>query len=117
MGSILLRRTDAPSSFWFHCFIELKKSIAEVRSINERIISSRIDAKTKNVNLIYVYISISTSKESEIMKVYAQIQKIFDIVPTRERLIVMGDFNAKIGVGTDPPACGLFILGVQNKGD
>lgn len=82
---------------------KLKKSITEVRPINKRIITIIIDANPNPINLIHVYMPTSTSADSEIMEVYAQIQKIIDIVPAGESVIVMGDYNAKIGQGTEHP--------------
>ena len=56
-----------------------------------------MDAKPKPVNLIQVYMLILATEDEDVMNVYALIQNIVDSIPERERLIVVGDFNAKIG--------------------
>jgi len=47
--------------------------------------------------------------------VYTKIQKEIDEILKRERLVIMGDFNAKIGSNKVHVACGKFGLGETNE--
>jgi hypothetical protein len=94
---------------------ELKEAVTEIRPISDRVITMRMDAKPRPLNLVQAYFPTSASEEDEVKEVYASIQRVVDSIPGRERLIVMGDFNAKIGANHAHPACGKFGLGDTNE--
>ena len=83
---------------------KFKKAVTEVRPINDRLITMRINAKPQPINIIQVYMPTSTSEVDDVVKVYAKMQNIIECSPSNEKLIIMGDLNAKIGEDTEHPA-------------
>ena len=48
-------------------------------------------------------------------KLYRELQRLVDQCSKKEILLLIGDFNAKVGEDTDRRGCGTFGLGVQNE--
>lgn len=94
---------------------KVKKAINEVRPTSNCIISMRLDAKPTPAIFLQVYMPTSTSEEVDVMRVYEEQQSILASTHSRDRLIVMGDFNAKMGKGTQHATCGMFELGELNE--
>ena len=61
-----------------------------------------------------VYMPTTNSDDEEVLELYAEMQKIIDECPKKDRIVVMGDFNAQIGKGTIHNACGVFGHGRIN---
>eukprot|EP00914_Ancora_sagittata_P034052 GHVO01068819.1.p1 GENE.GHVO01068819.1~~GHVO01068819.1.p1 ORF type:complete len:252 (-),score=25.77 GHVO01068819.1:1134-1889(-) len=93
----------------------VKEAITEVRPVSNRVMAMRVEARPRALHFIRVHMPTSASEEEEVKKVYADIQKIIDNIPKRERLVVMGDFNSKIGADCQHEACGKFGLGETNE--
>ncbi len=71
----------------------------------------RLNAKPKPINIIQVYFQTSDCEDEEVLTMYEELQRTLDSVPKQERLMIIGDFNAKIGENTSHRACGMFDLG------
>ncbi|XP_037789964.1 craniofacial development protein 2-like [Penaeus monodon] len=103
------------------CFISsqllagIKEAVTEVRPVNDRVILARLDAKPRPMNIIQVYLPTTAGEEVEVKDVYAKIQREIDEIPKIERLVIMGDFNTKIGSIKDHVACGKFGLTETNE--
>ena len=67
------------------------------------------------INLIQAYLPTSAAEEEEVRNVYADMQRAIDDIPKRESLVIMGDFNAKIGINEGHVACGKHGLGETNE--
>ena len=87
----------------------------KVEPINERVILMKINSKPKPINTIQVYFPTSESDEDIVLEVYSDLQKVLRNCPKNDRMVVMGDFNAKIGANTRHTACGMFGLGETNE--
>ena len=76
--------------------------ITEVCPVSDRIIRMRMDAKPQPINIIQVYMPTSTSEDEEVFKVYAETQKVVDMIPKKENLrfwsFCSGRKTSKIGV-------------------
>ena len=75
-------------------------NIEEYRTVNDRILMVRVNAKPRNISIIQVYAPTTTNLEEDIDRFYGEVEKIIRKVPRRDILIVMGDFNAKVGKQT-----------------
>lgn len=73
---------------------ESKNGVAII-AVSDRIVSVKIGATPMNLNIIQVYTPTSTLTEKELDTFYGELT--VNKVPKREIMIVMGDFNAKIG--------------------
>jgi hypothetical protein len=77
-----------------------QQSGSEWEAINERIIKIRLNCTPINITVIVVYSPVnptnrSTSDISD--KFYFDLQETLDNVPTTDMLMLMGDFNARVG--------------------
>ena len=68
------------------------------------------------VNFIQVYAPTSVHSDQEAEQFYDMLQSQVEKVPKKEKVIIMGDFNAKIGsdFNTWSPTMGKFGLGQIN---
>ena len=90
-------------------------AITAVTPVSELIIPPRVEAKPKAINIIQVYFRTSDADDDDIRQMYAIVQDRIADCSKKERLIVVGDFNAKIGEDTCRQACGKFGLGELNN--
>ena len=94
---------------------KIAKSVMKVEPINERVILMKINSKPKPINIIQVYFPTGELDEDIVLEVYSDLQKVLRKCPKNDRIVVMGDFNAKIGANTRHTACGMFGLGETNE--
>ena len=84
--------------------------------VNEWIISIRLNGKQRNITIAQVYVPTSQADEEEIEKFYAKLQSMIDVINNRDVLIIMGDFNAKLGKGSKTTKLiGPYGLGERNE--
>ena len=91
------------------------RAITAVTPISERIMMIRINAKPSPVNIIQVYFPTTDANDDEVISMYKKVQDLVDGCAKKERLLVIGDFNAKIGENTCRQSCGKFGLGETNE--
>ena len=94
-----------------------QKAYIEHKAINSRLISVSLKGQHKNVKIIHVYAPDSSHSDEEVEEFYSQLEEETHTVRTNEIVIVIGDFNSKIG--SDPTGyedvIGKFGLGTQNE--
>ena len=86
--------------------------------ISERMITLRIYmAPNRFITLINVYAPTMTYPDEEKEAFYSQLRETIQSVPQPDRLILMGDFNARVGSDcrTWSPVLGKFGKGQQNS--
>lgn len=74
-----------------------KHSVLGYHPINDRIISIKLSALPAPLNVIQIYAPTSSAKDEEIEDFYCQLESTVSKIPKRELLLIIGDFNAKIG--------------------
>lgn len=72
-------------------------SVLGYNPVNDRIISIKLNASPISINIIQVYAPTSAADDDVVETFYNQLETCMSQVPKREILIVLGDFNAKIG--------------------
>ena len=82
---------------------------------NDRTISIRFQGKTFNITVIQAYAQTSNAEEAEVERFYEDLQDILELIPKKDVLFIIGDWNAKIGSHETPGVTGKFGLGVQNE--
>ena len=88
------------------------------QGISERLMTLRICLGTNRfITLVNVYAPTMTYPDEEKEAFYAQLRSIIAGVPRGDRLIILGDFNARVGNdhNTWSPALGKFGKGNQNQ--
>ena len=75
----------------------------------------KINTKTVPTTFVQIYAPTSTHSEEEIDDFYDQLQSLLERIPSREAVIILGDFNAKVGEYTDKEhGIGPYGLGTRN---
>ena len=74
-----------------------KKCLVEWEPIDDRIIPARINAKIQKITIIQCYAPTNNAEPYEEEEFYNQLQAVVDKVLNRGILIIMGDFNPKVG--------------------
>ena len=82
---------------------------------NHRMISVRFQGKPFNITVIQVYAPTSKAEETEVEWFYEDPQDLLELIPPKDVLFIIGDWNAKVGSQETPGVTGKFGLGVQNE--
>jgi len=91
------------------------EAIQSFQMVSERIICVKIRAKPVDLIVIQTYAPTSDAAQAEVDEFYHQID---DVVKTQKKyqdcLIVMGDFNSKVGDKKEDDIVGPYGLGLRN---
>ena len=60
-------------------------------------ISVHFQHKPFNITVIQVYASITNGEEAEVEQFYEDLQDLQELTPKKDVLIIIGDWNAKVG--------------------
>uniref|UniRef100_A0A8D9A4P5 Craniofacial development protein 2 n=1 Tax=Cacopsylla melanoneura TaxID=428564 RepID=A0A8D9A4P5_9HEMI len=95
---------------------KLMNHVSSIYMISERIITIKINAKPVNLFIIQCYAPMLQSPEEEKIEFYENLRKtINDNKQFQENLILLGDFNAKVGEGKKNDTVGPYGLGISNS--
>ena len=78
-------------------------------------ISVHFQGKPFNITVIQVYAPTSNAEEAEVEWFYEDLQDLLEITPKRDVLLIIGDWNTKVGSQETPGVTSKFSLGVQNE--
>ena len=73
-------------------------------------ISVRLQVKPFNIMVIQVYAPTSNSEEAEVEWFYEDLQDLLELTPPKDVLLIIGDWNAKVGSQETPGVTGKFGL-------
>ena len=73
--------------------------------------------KPFHITVIQVYAPTSNTKEAEIEWFYEDLQDFLELIPKRDVLYIIGDWNAKVGTQEIPGVTGKFGHGVWNEAE
>jgi len=76
-------------------------------------ISVRFQGKAFNITVIQVYAPTSNAEEHE--QFYEDLQDLLELIPKKDVLFIIGDWNAKVGSQETPGVTGKFSLGIWNE--
>ena len=82
---------------------------------NDRMISVHFQGKPFNIMVIQVYALTSNAEEAEVEWFYEDLQDLLELIPKKDVLFFIGDWNAKVGSQETLGVTGKFGLGVQNE--
>ena len=82
---------------------------------NDRMISVHFQGKPFNITVIQVYAPTSNAEETEVEWFYEDLQDILELTPPKNVLLIIGDWNAKVGSQETPGVTGKFGLGMRNE--
>ena len=81
---------------------------------NDRVLSVHFQGIPFNITVIQVQASTTSAKEAEVEWFYEELQDL-ELTPKKDVLLIIGDWNAKVGSQEMPGVTGKFGLGVQNE--
>ena len=82
---------------------------------NDRMISVHFQGKPFNITVIQVYAPTSNAEEAEVKRFCEDLQDLLELTPKKDVLLIIGDWNAKVGSQETPGVTGKFGLGMQNE--
>ena len=82
---------------------------------NDRMISVCFQGKPFNTTVIQVYAPTTDAREAEVDQFYEDLQHLLELIPQKDVLFIMGDWNAKVGSQETPGVTSKFGLGIQNE--
>ena len=78
-------------------------------------ISIHFQGKLFNITVVQVYALTSNAEEAEVKWFYEDLQDLLELVPRKDILLIIGDWNAKVERQEIPGVTGKFGLGVRNE--
>ena len=93
-------------------------SLLGYKPINGRLMSIRLQGTVKNLKIVQVYAPTSKATQEELDEFYTQLQNEIDNTHKKDIVIVMGDFNAKVGSMQDlseKDIIGRYAYGSRNE--
>ena len=82
---------------------------------NDRVISVHFQGKPFNITVIQVYAPTSNAEEAEVEWFYEDLQDLLELTSKKDVLLIIGDWNAKVGSQETPGVTGKFGLGMRNE--
>ena len=74
-----------------------RQAMIDMQAINNRLIYARFQGQGFNLSIIQVYAPTAESNECDIEEFYNQLQHQMDKINKNDVLLIMGDWNAKVG--------------------
>ena len=68
-----------------------------------------------NITVIQVYALTSNAEEAEVERFCEDLQDLLELIPPKDVLFIIGDWNAKVGSQETPGVTGKFGLGMWNE--
>ena len=93
----------------------VRNAVLGCNLINNRMISVHFQGKPFNITVIRVYAPTSNAEEAEVERFYEDLQDLLELTPKKDVLLIIGDWNAKVGSQETPGVTGKFGLGIWNE--
>jgi hypothetical protein len=92
-------------------------AIMGYNTVSDRVLSVRFRGGKINTTIIQVYAPTTLATEEEMEAFYIDLQGTIDETPKGDILVIMGDFNAKVGEDKNgrEEVAGKYGLGVRNE--
>ena len=78
-------------------------------------ISVHFQGKPFNITVIQAYAPTSSTEEAKAEQFYEDLQDILELIPKKDVLFIIGDWNAKVGSQETPEVTGKFGFGMRNE--
>ena len=75
-------------------------------------ISVRFQSKPFNITVIQAYAPTCNTEEAEVERFHEDLQDLLELIPKKDVLFIIGDWNAKVGSQEAPGVTGKFGLGI-----
>ena len=81
----------------------------------DRMISVHFQGKPFNITVIQVYAPTSNTEEAEVEQFYEGLQDLLGLIPPKDILFIIGDWNAKVGSQETSGITGKLVLEYRMK--
>ena len=78
-------------------------------------ISVCFQGKPFDITVIQAYAPTSNAEEAELERFYEDLQDLLELTPPKDVLLIIGDWNVKVGSQETLGLTGKFGLGVRNE--
>ena len=78
-------------------------------------ISVRFQGKPFNIIVIQVYAPISNTEQAEVERFCEDLQDLLELIPKKDVLLIIGNWNTKVGSQATPGVTGQFGFGIWNE--
>ena len=68
-----------------------------------------------NITVIQIYAPTSNTEKAEVERFYEDLKDLLELTPPKDVLLIIEDWNAKVGSQETPRVTGKFGLGVWNE--
>ena len=75
----------------------VRKAVLGCNLKNNRMISVCFQGKPFNITVILAYAPTSNTEEAEVEQFYEDLQDLLELAPKKDVLLIIGDWNAKVG--------------------
>ena len=93
----------------------MAKNVLGYNPISDKIITIRIQGHPVDVTIIQVYAPTTAVTEDETKEFYGKLQEMLDRTAKKDVVLVLDDWNAKIGCEGTAGITGKFGLGERNE--
>ncbi|GFN93424.1 craniofacial development protein 2-like [Plakobranchus ocellatus] len=99
-----------------HLFTKkITKAIKGYWALSDRVLLVKIAGKPVDLNIIQVYAPTANSNDEDLDKFYDELDTAKTQCKSQDPLIIMGDFNAKVGTEKVDDVVGKHGLGIRNE--
>ena len=78
-------------------------------------ISVHFQGKPFNITVIQDYAPTSNDEEAQVEWFYEDLQDLLELIPKKDVLFILGNWNVKVGSQETPGVTGKFGLGIWNE--
>ena len=93
----------------------VQNAVLQCNLKSDRMISVCFQGKPFSITVIQVYAPNTNAEETEIEQFYEDLQDLPELIPKKDILFIIGDWNAKVGSQETPGVTGKFGLGMRNE--
>jgi len=93
---------------------QVEKSLIGYKAVYDRILYIRVEARPVNITWVQVYAPTNGADKKDIEEFYRSLQSVMNEIPRKDVVILMGDWNTKIGKGEESETVGKYGLGNRN---
>ena len=93
----------------------VQKTVLGCNLKNNGRVSVHSQGKPFNITVIQVYAPTSNAEEAEVEHFYEDLKVLLELTIKKDVLVIIGDWNAKVGSQETPNITGNFGFGVQKK--
>ena len=78
-------------------------------------ISISFQGKPFYITVIQIYVPTSNAEEAEVERFYEELQDLLELIPKKDALFIIENWNVKVGSQEIPGVTGKFGLGIWNE--